>query len=43
MSLRTSTLTVILKVLTALINLKGFIFNTSSPSENGRMPFDQLG
>jgi len=43
MSFLASTLTVILKVLTALINLKGFIFNTSSPSENGRMPLAQLG
>jgi len=43
MSLATSTLTVILKVLTALINLKGFIFNISSPSENGQMPLGQLG
>jgi len=32
-----STLTVILKVLTALINLNRFIFNISIQSENGRI------
>jgi len=30
-------------VLTALINLNRLIFNISIQSENGRMPFAQLG